>query len=84
PDYMQPFAYVILEDIPLTANGKLDRKNLPAPEFQGDDKGYIAPRTAIEKVLCEIWQAVLKLEKVGINDNFFQIGGDSIISIQIV
>ncbi|MBP7006902.1 MAG: amino acid adenylation domain-containing protein, partial [Candidatus Pacebacteria bacterium] len=84
PDYMIPSAFVILDKIPLTSNGKIDKKALPAPEYQGDEKNYVAPRTKIEKVLCEIWQSVLNIEKVGIRDDFFRLGGDSIVSIQLV
>jgi amino acid adenylation domain-containing protein/non-ribosomal peptide synthase protein (TIGR01720 family) len=84
PEHMIPSAFVMLDEIPLTANGKLDRKALPAPEYRADEKAYIAPRTDMERALCEIWQNVLKVEKIGVSDNFFHIGGDSIISIQLV
>ncbi|WP_323739341.1 condensation domain-containing protein, partial [Candidatus Trichorickettsia mobilis] len=67
----------------LTSNGKLDHKALPDPEVQNQDS-YIAPRTELEKQLCDIWAQVLKLEKISITDNFFRIGGDSIISIQVM
>ncbi len=86
PEYMVPSAFVVLEAMPVTANGKLDRKGLPAPEestaTREDD--YVAPRTGTEEQLADIWRAVLRVEKVGIHDNFFDLGGDSIISIQIV
>ncbi|MDW7550136.1 non-ribosomal peptide synthetase [Pseudoalteromonas peptidolytica] len=83
PEYMVPSHFILVEHIPLTGNGKLDRKALPAPELQADNL-YVAPRNALETQLCEIWQQVLGLDQVGIEDNFFQIGGDSIVSIQLV
>ncbi|SDM61245.1 non-ribosomal peptide synthase/polyketide synthase [Allokutzneria albata] len=82
PEYMVPSAIVVLDEIPLTKNGKVDRKALPAPEWDGDD--YVAPRTETEAKLAEIWAAALGVERVGVNDNFFGLGGDSIVSIQIV
>ncbi|WP_298776700.1 AMP-binding protein, partial [uncultured Shewanella sp.] len=83
PDYMQPATFTVIDHVPLTINGKLDRKALPEPEFISSDV-YVAPRSDTERQLCEVWQAVLGLEQVGINDNFFRIGGDSIVSIQLV
>ncbi|MEM8845216.1 MAG: amino acid adenylation domain-containing protein [Pseudomonadota bacterium] len=83
PDYMVPPIYVELESLPLTVNGKLDRKALPDPEFV-DEEGYVAPTTELEAQLCEIWQEVLSLDKVGVGDNFFRIGGNSILSIKLV
>ncbi|BBB56342.1 non-ribosomal peptide synthetase [Candidatus Megaera polyxenophila] len=83
PEYMIPKHFVYLNRIPLTSNGKLDRRALPEPEVQSQDS-YIAPRTELEKQLCDIWAQVLKLEKISITDNFFRIGGDSIISIQVM
>ncbi|MDQ1354938.1 MAG: hypothetical protein QG657_5247 [Acidobacteriota bacterium] len=86
PDYMIPSYFVNLEKIPLTANGKVDRKGLPDPVGTGleDSIECIRPQNALEKILVEIWQKVLGREKVGINQNFFAIGGDSIKSIQII
>jgi amino acid adenylation domain-containing protein/non-ribosomal peptide synthase protein (TIGR01720 family) len=87
PDMMVPAAFVLLDAMPLTENGKVDRRALPAPE-EGErlDLGeeFVAPRTGVEEELSRIWSSVLRLEKVGIHDNFFAIGGDSILSIQIV
>lgn len=84
PDYMVPSAFVTLDVIPLTANGKVDRKGLPAPKYQEDEKDYVPPRTETEKVLCEIWQSVLKIEKIGVHDNFFTLGGHSLLATQVV
>jgi amino acid adenylation domain-containing protein/non-ribosomal peptide synthase protein (TIGR01720 family) len=86
PDYMVPTSFVFLERLPLTLNGKVDRNALPAPDhLQGDgDRVFTAPRTDVEKMLVQIWSDVLGLERVGVHDNFFDLGGDSILSIQIV
>ncbi|KAA0984731.1 amino acid adenylation domain-containing protein [Pseudomonas sp. ANT_J12] len=84
PDYMVPFNWAFLERLPLTANGKLDRKQLPHPDVIQVQEVYAAPRNELEQRLAEIWQDVLKVERVGLNDNFFELGGDSIISIQVV
>jgi tyrocidine synthetase-3 len=83
PDYMVPATFTELTAIPLTINGKLDRKALPDPEFTSTES-YVAPRTALEEQLCNIWQEVLGVEKVGIQDNFFHIGGDSIVAIRVI
>jgi non-ribosomal peptide synthase protein (TIGR01720 family) len=84
PDYMVPSAFVGLAGFPLNANGKLDRQALPAPESGVTGAVYVAPRTATEQVLADIWAQVLDLEQVGIEHNFFELGGDSILSIQMV
>ncbi|MBE0370466.1 non-ribosomal peptide synthetase [Pseudoalteromonas aurantia] len=83
PEYMVPSSFTIIEDLPLTGNGKLNRAALPTPTFT-DENNYVAPRNELEQQLCDIWQEVLGIEQVGIEDNFFQIGGDSIVSIQLV
>ncbi|WP_162034235.1 non-ribosomal peptide synthetase, partial [Chryseobacterium potabilaquae] len=85
PEYMVPSVYVHLEELPLTINGKLDRRALPEPNFTGD-KEYIAPTTVLEKQLAEMYGEVLGLpvESIGLHDDFFRLGGDSIISIQLV
>ncbi|MBP9100681.1 MAG: amino acid adenylation domain-containing protein [Nitrosomonas sp.] len=83
PDYMIPSAIVVLESLPLNANGKVDRKLLPEPEFVGMG-GYEAPQGAVEELLATIWKEVLGIDQVGRNDNFFELGGDSILSLQIV
>ncbi|WP_139838903.1 non-ribosomal peptide synthetase, partial [Xenorhabdus vietnamensis] len=82
PEYMLPSTFTQIESVPLTINGKLDRRALPEPEWT-DSNNYLAPRNALEKQLCEIWQDVLGLKRVGIHDNFFRIGGDSISAIKL-
>lgn len=86
PDYMLPSAFVILANLPLTANGKVDRKALPAPEERhlGSAETFIEPRNPIEATLAEIWSKVLRVQRVSVHDNFFELGGDSILSIQVV
>ncbi|NER27498.1 MAG: amino acid adenylation domain-containing protein, partial [Symploca sp. SIO1C4] len=85
PEYMVPSAFVMLEALPLTPNGKVDRQALPAPESTRPelDEAFVSPRTLEEQVLAQIWAEVLSLEQVGIRDNFFALGGDSIRSIQV-
>ena len=82
PEYMIPSTFVELQKFPLTANGKLDRDALPDPEFTNKEN-YVAPTTDLEKQLVVIWQELLNLKQVGITDDFFRIGGDSILSIQL-
>nr|AGZ05275.1 McyA [Nostoc sp. 152] len=85
PDYMVPSAFVFLEALPLTPNGKIDHKMLPMPEAElTREQGFVPPQTAIEEILATIWQEVLRLEQVSRDDKFFEIGGDSILSIQVV
>lgn len=86
PDYMMPSAFVKLEQLPLTSNGKADRKALLDIDVSAQltTQKYVAPETGAEKQLCEIWQDLLKVEQVGITDNFFSLGGDSILAIQAV
>ncbi|WP_197471727.1 non-ribosomal peptide synthetase, partial [Methylomonas koyamae] len=81
PDYMVPSAFVMLDAMPLSANGKLDRKQLPAPDLSEQlKKAYVAPRTETEQALVEIWQEVLGVEPVGIEDDFFELGGHSLLA----
>ncbi|HET7460821.1 MAG TPA: amino acid adenylation domain-containing protein [Longimicrobium sp.] len=86
PDYMVPSVFVTLDALPLTGSGKVDRNALPAPDARRlkTGTGYAAPRTDAEAALAAIWAEVLGVERVGVDDNFFALGGDSIVSIQIV
>ena len=86
PEYMMPTAFVFLERMPLTPNGKLDRRALPAPD-QGrpeQEQGYVGPRTPTEELLCGIWAKVLRLERVEVEDNFFEMGGHSLLATRVV
>ncbi|CRM47348.1 non-ribosomal peptide synthetase [Pseudomonas sp. 58 R 3] len=85
PDYMVPAAYVRLEHLPLTNNGKVDRKALPAPDQDALlSRGYEAPQGEVEKVLAQIWADVLKVEQVGRHDNFFELGGHSLLAVNLI
>jgi amino acid adenylation domain-containing protein len=86
PDYMIPSGYVFLHSLPLTANGKIDREALPAPDFAESElrDDYVAPRTATEKRIAEIWESVLHVKQVGIHDNFFDLGGHSLLATQVM
>jgi thioesterase domain-containing protein/acyl carrier protein len=84
PEYMVPGVVLELERLPVTANGKLDRKALPAPTAEcGPGAGYAAPRTELQALLCRIWREVLQVERVGIEDNFFELGGHSLLAVQL-
>ncbi|MFN6485611.1 amino acid adenylation domain-containing protein [Nostoc sp. DedQUE02] len=85
PEYMIPNAFVLLESLPLTSNGKVDRRALPKPELDSTLlEKYVAPRTPTEEMLAQIWAQVLKVEQVGIHDNFFELGGHSLLATQLV
>ncbi|HEX6290385.1 MAG TPA: amino acid adenylation domain-containing protein [Herpetosiphonaceae bacterium] len=86
PEYMVPSAFVFLDALPLTPNGKIDRKALPAPDSARPEleATFVAPQTPEEEALAAIWQNVLGLERVGIHDNFFALGGDSMRSIRVL
>ncbi|HSN99708.1 MAG TPA: amino acid adenylation domain-containing protein, partial [Candidatus Nanopelagicales bacterium] len=86
PPYMVPSAFVRLDTLPLQPNGKVDRRALPAPSMDRaePEESYAAPTSPIEQRLASIWQNVLRLERIGVHDNFFAIGGDSILTIQII
>ncbi|WP_445012698.1 MupA/Atu3671 family FMN-dependent luciferase-like monooxygenase [Aquimarina discodermiae] len=84
PDYMIPRIYVFLEEFPLTPNGKLDRKSLPAPDDSSyNRKKYVAPSTETERELVKIWENLLGVEDIGVNDNFFELGGHSLLAMRL-
>src|SRR5262249_2788703 len=84
PEYMIPAAIMRLDFMPLSANGKLDRRALPEPEFAASlETRSVSPRTTTEEIISAIWVEVLQLERVGIHDNFFELGGHSLLAMQI-
>ncbi|QEO05577.1 lichenysin non-ribosomal peptide synthetase LicA [Bacillus paralicheniformis] len=83
PDYMVPSFWVQLKELPVTANGKVDRRALPQPDVEAQTAEYKAPLTETEQLLADIWQEVLGIDRIGITDNFFALGGDSIKGIQM-
>lgn len=86
PDYMVPASFVLMDALPVTDSGKLDRRALPDPRLAGQrpDTAYVAPRTAAERRLKEIWSELLVLERIGIEENFFDLGGHSLLAVQVV
>jgi amino acid adenylation domain-containing protein/non-ribosomal peptide synthase protein (TIGR01720 family)/FkbM family methyltransferase len=86
PDYMHPSAYVFLDALPLSANGKVDRMSLPSPEAVGalQATSFVAPRTPLERELAQIWSELLRVDRVGVNDDFFALGGHSLLAMQLV
>ena len=86
PDYMIPSAFVFLNALPLTPNGKVDRSQLPSPNDSRPslDQGFVEPRSEIEELVAQVWREVLKLEKIGVYDNFFDLGGHSLIATRVV
>ncbi|WP_438281677.1 amino acid adenylation domain-containing protein, partial [Pseudomonas alabamensis] len=84
PEHMVPAHLMVLDALPLTVNGKLDRRALPQPDASLLQGAYVAPGTELEQRIADLWRDVLKLERVGLTDNFFELGGDSIMSIQMV
>ncbi|HEV7587815.1 MAG TPA: amino acid adenylation domain-containing protein, partial [Longimicrobium sp.] len=83
PEHMIPSAFVALEALPQTANDKLDREALPAPDYARADREHVAPRGATEEALASIWAEVLRIDRVGVEDGFFTLGGDSILAIRV-
>ncbi|MCF5736604.1 AMP-binding protein, partial [Pseudomonas syringae] len=85
PDYMVPSAYVHLQAMPLTPNGKLDRLSLPAPGQEAfASRAYEAPQGEIEQIIADVWQELLGIEQVGRHDNFFELGGHSLLAVQVI
>lgn len=86
PSYMLPSHFVFLDRLPVTTSGKMDRKALPVPaavQLHADDD-YLPPSSKVERALCDIWEHVLGRERIGVDDNFFAIGGDSILLIRVI
>ncbi|HEY4326480.1 MAG TPA: amino acid adenylation domain-containing protein [Mucilaginibacter sp.] len=84
PDYMVPGVWMELQQMPLTASGKIDRKALPDPDSKDMAAEYVAPRNAIEQDIANIWQEMLVIKQVGINDNFFELGGHSLLAMRVI
>jgi amino acid adenylation domain-containing protein len=84
PAYMVPAHFVLLPAMPLTPSGKVDRQALPAPPPSSEETAFVAPRNETERILAQIWQEILRIEKVGVHDNFFALGGDSLTAIQVL
>ncbi|MEH1848660.1 MAG: amino acid adenylation domain-containing protein [Nostoc sp.] len=86
PEYMLPNTFILLETMPLTPNGKVNRQALPTPEQQNhkNELSFTVPETSVEKQLAAIWTQVLGVEKISVNDNFFALGGDSILILQVI
>lgn len=86
PDYMIPAAFVMLAEMPVTSNGKIDRRALPAPDYgvRESERDTASARTAIEEVLAAIWAQVLRVERVGLKENFFALGGHSLLATQVI
>ncbi|HET7286901.1 MAG TPA: phosphopantetheine-binding protein, partial [Pyrinomonadaceae bacterium] len=88
PEYMVPSLYVVVKELPLTANGKVDRRALAEMAAQAESGmsrgGYVAARNPTEEVVVEIWQQVLKVERVGVEDNFFELGGHSLLATRVM
>jgi acyl carrier protein len=85
PEYMIPSSFVVMDQLPLTASGKIDRRALPAPEAaRGPDQKLVAPEGAVEEVLAEIWAELLDLDQIGRHESFFELGGHSLLATQVV
>jgi acyl carrier protein len=85
PEYMVPYAFITIDTLPLTSNGKVDRKALPAPDGEiSREQEYVAPRTEIELQLAQIWSSVINITPVGVKDNFFELGGHSLLAVRLM
>ena len=84
PEYMIPSAFVLLATLPLTANGKIDRRALPAPVQESRAEHYVRPETSVQEVISGIWEELLGVERIGIHDNFFELGGHSLLVAQML
>ena len=86
PEYMVPAAFIRMDRLPLSPNGKIDTKALPAPEQRSSEgqEAFLAPRDSVEQVLAQLWAKVLKVKRVGLNDNFFELGGHSLLAVRII
>ncbi|MCE2029778.1 non-ribosomal peptide synthetase [Sessilibacter corallicola] len=84
PDYMIPNAFMVLNKLPLTPNGKVDRKSLPKVDFASQRQPYVAPRDSVETQIQSIWQSLLKIDEIGIHDNFFDLGGHSLLATRLM
>jgi amino acid adenylation domain-containing protein len=86
PDYMIPSAFVVVDNFPLTPNGKIDRRALPAPDLSARDLNvnYLPPRTPMEEIIANIWSKILGVEQIGVNNNFFELGGHSLLATQLI
>ena len=86
PEYMLPSAFVEMDALPLSPNGKVERKLLPAPDGARPEleQAFVAPRNEVEQTLANIWAEVLRLDQIGINDNFFDLGGHSLLATQVI
>jgi len=83
PEYMVPQAFVSLPALPLTSNGKVDRRALQAMKFEVEHGQYVPPRNEVERIITDIWQDVLGVQRIGIHDNFFDLGGQSILLLKV-
>jgi acyl carrier protein len=85
PEYIIPAAFVVLDAFPLNSSGKVDRNVLPAPSNERADSGviYVSPKTDLEQTIASIWQGVLSIERIGLDDNFFDLGGHSLLMAKV-
>ncbi|MEI8021826.1 MAG: phosphopantetheine-binding protein, partial [Schlesneria sp.] len=85
PDYMIPAALVTLDDLPLTANGKVDKLALPRPDDTWHDRkqDFVSPRNAVEETLASAWSSVLGIKRISVHDNFFELGGHSLLAVRV-